>query len=211
MKHISKQAICLIMAIMGIFTATSAQEVIAPKSLGPSINIRYVDMELIMSKYTKAIEYQEWALLASDSAKNVLAAEYKAVKDFEAKYQKKLQSGKYQSDQAVRNDQKKLQSMAEAVQVLEQRLTQEFNTENARRMQLLQETIMKQITDFNAIHKYDAILYKSAGVIFNPALDITNIILVELNKQAAQPKEIVLPTPDAALVPQKAEDHTIVP
>ena len=199
------------MAIMGIFTATSAQEVVVPKSLGPLINIRYVDMELIMSKYTKAIEYQEWALLASDSAKNVLAAEYKAVKDFEAKYQKKLQGGKYQSDQAVRNDQKKLQNMAEAVQVLEQRLTQEFNAENARRMQLLQETIMKHITDFNAIHKYDAILYKSAGVLFNPALDITNTILEGLNNQAAQPKEIILPVPEGALVPQKANDNTITP
>ncbi|MBR5332505.1 MAG: OmpH family outer membrane protein [Muribaculaceae bacterium] len=211
MKNISKQAICLILAIIGIFMATSAQEVVVPNSLSPSINIRYIDMELIMSKYTKAIEYQEWALLASDSAKNVLTAEYTAVKDFETRCAKKLQNKQYQSDQAVRNDQNKLQKMAEEVRALEQRLTQEFNTENARRMQLLQESIMNYIADYNAIYKYDAILYKSAGILFNPTLDITNIIIEGLNKKDNKPKEVILPIPNGALVPQKAEDNTITP
>lgn len=177
----------------------------------PSTNIRYVDMDVISAKYTLAVEYQEWALLASDSVKNVLAAKYKEATDFEAKCQKKLQNNQYKSDQAVRNDQKKLQKMVEEAQKLEKTLTAEFNAENTRRMQQLQDSIISYITDYNATHRYDAILYKSAGILFNPALDITTEIVIGLNKRYSKPKEITIPLPDEGLVPQKAEDKTVTP
>lgn len=215
MKFFSKKAICLLVALVGVFSTTSAQEV-AVTSISdikpvPTTNIRYIDMEIIMSKYTKAVEYQEWAILASDSAKNVLTAKFQEVQNFEAKCQKKLQGGKYKSDQAVRNDQAKLKKMAEEAQSLEQILTAQYQNENARRYQELQSEIMSYISEYNMTKGYDAILYKSAGVLFNPALDITKDILEGLNAKSAKVTEVVIPLPDGGLVPQKMEDNTITP
>lgn len=202
------------MALIGVFSA-SAQDVIAPSisevKQTPTTNIRYIDMEVIMSKYTKAVDYQEWAILASDSAKNVLTAKFQEVQAFEAKCQKKLQNGKYQSDQAVRNDQAKLKKMAEEAQSLEQILTAQYQNENARRLQQLQEDIMSYITEYNVFKKYDAILLKSAGVLFNPAMDITNEILQGLNARSKKVVETIIPVPDEGLVPQKMEDNTVTP
>lgn len=217
MKIFSKASLLAIALIIGtshqfnaqVATMSHISDVNSPAA--PTTNIRYVDMDVISTKYTLAVEYQEWAMLASDSVKNVLATKYKEAKDFEAKCQKKLQNNQYKSDQAVRNDQKKLQKMAEDAQKLEQTLTAEFNAENARRMQQLQDSIISYITDYNATHRYDAILYKSAGVLFNPALDITTDIVIGLNKRYNKPKEITIPLPDEGLVPQKMEDHTITP
>ena len=214
MKFFSKKAICLLMALIGVFSA-SAQDVIVPSisevKQTPTTNIRYIDMEVIMSKYTKAVDYQEWAILASDSAKNVLTAKFQEVQAFEAKCQKKLQNGKYQSDQAVRNDQAKLKKMAEEAQSLEQILTAQYQNENARRLQQLQEDIMSYITEYNVSKKYDAILLKSAGVLFNPAMDITNVILQGLNARSKKVVETIIPVPDEGLVPQKMEDNTVTP
>lgn len=217
MKFFSKASLLAIALMMDISHQSDAQvatisnisDLNTPAT--PTSNIRYVDMDVITAKYTLAIEYQEWATLASDSVKNVLTAKYKEAKDFEAKCQKKLQNNQYKSDQAVRNDQKKLQKMAEDAQMLEQTLTSEFNAENTRRMQQLQDSIISYITDYNATHRYDAILYKSAGVLFNPALDITTEIVIGLNKRYSKPKEIIIPLPDDGLVPQKAEDKTRTP
>ena len=45
----------------------------------------------------------------------------------------------------------------------------------------LNDSIDSYIKDYNAKHGYDAILFKNAGVYFNPALDITNEVIEGLN------------------------------
>lgn len=214
MKLFLKRGLWLILAIVSSSVIVKAQEVAVSqltKTAAPSLNIRYIDSDYILANYTMAVEYQKWATAATDSVKEVLEQKYKAAKDFEAKCQKKLQNNQYKSDQAVRNDQKKLQKMVDDAQALEAKLTKEMNEENARRSQALQDSIMSYINDYNATHKFDAILYKSAGVLFNPSLDITDEILAGLNARYNKPKEIVLPQPDEGLVPVKAEDNTITP
>lgn len=214
MKLFLKRGLWLILAIVSSSVIVKAQEVAVSqltKTVAPSLNIRYIDSDYILANYTMAVEYQKWATAATDSVKEVLEQKYKAAKDFEAKCQKKLQNNQYKSDQAVRNDQKKLQKMVDDAQALEAKLTKEMNEENARRSQALQDSIMSYINDYNATHKFDAILYKSAGVLFNPSLDITDEILAGLNARYNKPKEIVLPQPDEGLVPVKAEDNTITP
>ncbi len=47
----------------------------------------------------------------------------------------------------------------------------------------LTDSIEAFIKDYNRKKGYDAILYKAAGVYFNPALDITNEVIDGLNKR----------------------------
>ena len=57
------------------------------------------------------------------------------------------------------------------------------NTENELAQQQLQlnDSIENYIKEYNKTKGYDAILFKAAGVYFNPALDITNDIISGLN------------------------------
>ena len=142
----------------------------------------------------------------------MLTKKYKAAQDFEAKCQKKLNSNQYKTKQAYEADAKKYQSMVESAQKLEEKLTKEYQTENAERSQALQDEIIAYINEYNITRKYDAILYKSAGLVFNPALDITDEIIVGLNKKYVQPQEIAVPAPDQGLgTPVKGEDTTVTP
>ena len=47
--------------------------------------------------------------------------------------------------------------------------------------QQLNDSIQSFIKDYNSSHHYDAILFKAAGVYFNPALDITKEVVEGLN------------------------------
>ncbi len=215
MRFFSQKNMWLALAIMGAsISTTNAQEVAEAQlsqSATPSLNIRYIDMDMITANYQMAVEYQQWAATTTDSVKSVLTKKYQEAKDFEAKCQKKLQNNQYKSDQAVRNDQKKLQKMVDDAQALEARLTKEYGEENAKRLQELQDSIMVYVTEYNAAHKYDAILLRSAGVLFNPSLDITNEILAGLNGKYNKPVVNEIPTADQGLEPVKAEDNTIIP
>lgn len=214
MNIISKACLCAIVMVAGSSTMINAQEVAIShiaQPAAPSLNIRYVDMDEITANYTMAIEYQKWATTTSDSIKEVLTKKYNAAKDFEATCQKKLNNNKYASRPAYERDLKKLQTMVENAQKLEETLTKEYQHESATRMQALQDSIMSYIIEYNVTRKYDAILYKAAGVLFNPALDITKEIVVGLNKRYNKPVEIEMPLPDEGLVPQKGEDKTITP
>ena len=217
MKLFSTKGLWLALAIIGgASTMANAQDEYAVMPISepvaqatPSLNIRVVDSDVILSKFVKAVEYKEWATAKSDSIKTVLEKKYKAAQDFEAKCQKKVKNNQYKTQQAYEADVKKFQSMVESAQKLEEKLTKEYQTENAQRSGLVQDEIVAFINEYNLTRKYDAIIYKSAGILFNPALDITNDIVSGLNARYA--KTIEIQAPDQGLEPQKLEDKTIVP
>ena len=217
MKLFSTKGLWLALAIIGgTSTMANAQDEYAVMPISeplaqatPSLNIRVVDSDVILSKFVKAVEYKEWATAKSDSIKTVLEKKYKAAQDFEAKCQKKVKNNQYKTQQAYEADVKKFQSMVESAQKLEEKLTKEYQTENAQRSGLVQDEIVAFINEYNLTRKYDAIIYKSAGIVFNPALDITNDIVSGLNARYA--KTIEIQAPDQGLEPQKLEDKTIVP
>lgn len=217
MKLFSTKGLWLALAIIGgASTMANAQDEYAVMPISepvvhatPSLNIRVVDSDVILSKFVKAVEYKEWATAKSDSIKTVLEKKYKAAQDFEAKCQKKVKNNQYKTQQAYEADVKKFQSMVESAQKLEEKLTKEYQTENAQRSSLVQDEIVAFINEYNLTRKYDAIIYKSAGIVFNPALDITNDIVSGLNARYA--KTIEIQAPDQGLEPQKLEDKTIVP
>lgn len=217
MNLFSKTNLWLICAIIiGAFSTANAQEVAVQRISEPAAtpqlsNIRYVDFDIIRTRFTKAIEVQQWVTDKTDSIQSVLSKKAKAITDFEAKIIKKNKNNQYKTEAAYKADVTKYEKMVGEYQTLEAKLQKEAQEENNRRTLALQEMIFTYLTEYNAIHKYDAILLKSAGLIFNPALDITDEIVAGLNGKYNPPVEIVIPTPDQGLEPIKAEDNTITP
>ena len=217
MKAFSKASLLAIALLVGASNLSNAQvtaisnisEVNAPET--PSTNIRYVDMDIITEGFVLAVEFQQWMKSTSDSMKTVVEEKYKAAQKLEASIQSKLNNNKYASRPAYEKDVKKYQDMLTDIQVLEKKLSEELQFESAKRAQTLQDSIESYLKEYNVIHRYDAILYKSAGLFFNPALDITDDVLRGLNSRYSKPVEVEIPLPDGGLEPQKMEDNTITP
>ena len=60
-------------------------------------------------------------------------------------------------------------------------LQREAQQEMVQQQMQLTDSIESFIKQYNADKKYDAILYKAAGVYFNPDLDITDEVIKGLN------------------------------
>lgn len=217
MKAFSKASLLAIALLVGASNLSNAQVTAisniseANASVTPSTNIRYVDMDVITEGFVLAVEFHQWMKSTSDSMKTVVEEKYKAAQKLEASIQSKLNNNKYASRPAYEKDVKKYQDMLTDIQVLEKKLSEELQFESAKRAQTLQDSIESYLKEYNVIHRYDAILYKSAGLFFNPALDITDDVLRGLNSRYSKPVEVEIPLPDGGLEPQKMEDNTITP
>ena len=217
MKAFSKASLLAIALLVGASNLSNAQVTAisniseANASVTPSTNIRYVDMDVITEGFVLAVEFHQWMKSTSDSMKTVVEEKYKAAQKLEASIQSKLNNNKYASRPAYEKDVKKYQDMLTDIQVLEKKLSEELQFESAKRAQTLQDSIVSYLKEYNVVHRYDAILYKSAGLFFNPALDITDDVLRGLNSRYSKPVEVEIPLPDGGLEPQKMEDNTITP
>ncbi len=63
------------------------------------------------------------------------------------------------------------------------------NRQMADKQKALMDSINNFIIEFNKERKYDAILFRDAGLYFNPALDITAEVVEGLNARYKAPED----------------------
>lgn len=146
-----------------------------------SINIRYIDGDSVLNNYLLAKDLQDATMRAVqrlDNARNAKAAE---IQRFGASIEQKARSNGYLNQQSYEADVQKLQKMQQDAENYIAGLSRNADNELAQQQQQLSDSIEKFIKEFNASRGYDAILYKNAGVYFNPALDITAEVIDGLN------------------------------
>ncbi len=146
-------------------------------------NIAFVNMDTVYSQYTLAKElnaesekyatdHQRWANGQQQSLQNSLNT-----------LQQKVQAGQM-TQAAAEAEYEQIMRRGQALDAEGQKratATQELIAGNAKRVQ---DSIHNFLVDFNADHKYDAILstdMTSPVLIYNPALDITAEVVSGLN------------------------------
>ncbi|MCH5219032.1 MAG: OmpH family outer membrane protein [Muribaculaceae bacterium] len=150
----------------------------------PSINIRYVDMNLILEKYEYAAQEtkkMQQKALELQQLQNKLSADLQKKQN---DIQQKAQSNLYLSQESYEKDMRDLQADIQASENKYAKRAQDFDAEATRVQQALIQTIDNFIVKYNQDKHYDAILHKDAGAYFNPALDITQEIIDGLNAQS---------------------------
>ncbi len=160
---------------------TTTAPVKQAESYPTTTNIRYIDMDSITEHYNLAKDYKEWLLKENERLESQIRSLYASVQKFEAECQKKAQSNGYLTEESYKADVQKYQNMATNAAKKEQELRRKATEEDAQWTRQLQDSINSYIEDYNKERKYDAILYKAAGVYFNPALEITNEVIEGLN------------------------------
>lgn len=151
------------------------------KGFAASTNIRYVDMERVIAEYTYAQQEQkkiDQKAVELQNYQNSLAANLQKRAN---EIQQKAQSNGYLTQESYEKDMKEFNSLDQNSGQQYAKREQAVAQEVAKIQQNVYNAINNYIIKYNEAKKYDAILYKSAGVFFNPSLDITNEIIAGLN------------------------------
>lgn len=161
-------------------TAPAAKAAEAPGAPA-SLNIRYIDSDSLLANYNLAKDLQEATMRAVSRIDNARQAKGNEIQKFAASVQQKAQSGGYLSEASYNADMQKLQKMQQDAENYLANLSRNADNELAQQQIQLNDSIESFIKAYNKTHGYDAILYKNAGVYFNPALDITSDVIKGLN------------------------------
>lgn len=156
---------------------------VAHEGFAPTTNIRYVDIDSIVSGYEYA--KQEMSKLESKSLElqqyqNTLAAQ---VQKKANEIKQKVDNNIYLSQQSYESDMQEYQQMVQNADANYAKRAQALSIEMAQVQETIFKAIENYITRYNQEKKYDAILLRSSGVYFNPALDITDDVIKGLNEQ----------------------------
>lgn len=154
-----------------------------------SINIRYVVLDSIYKHYTLAqITTSEAQTMAMQlqSYQNQLASQ---LQNQANSIQQKAQNNGYLSQASYEADMKQLNNNQNSFQNQYAQREAKASQEMAIKQQALLDSINNFIIVFNKERKYDAILFKDAGLYFNPALDITDEVIEGLNARYQAPAD----------------------
>lgn len=147
----------------------------------PAINIRYINEDTISANYNLAKDFKEQAIREYSKLENARQARANEIQKFGAQIEQKMKSNGYLSEASYNADMAKFNKMQEDAQNYLANMQRNTEQQLAAQQQQLTDSINAFIKDYNATKHYDAILYRAAGVYFNPALDITDEVLNGLN------------------------------
>lgn len=145
--------------------------------------IRYVDSQQILAGYALAIEVAK-----ADSAAQIQYASYQnqlgaGLQRRQQQIQEKMQRNGYLSEASYNAD---VAALQKAQQDAENKLAQrqrDYATDLLTKQQELQDSVKSVIDYISEKYKLDAVLDRASGLYFNPALDITEEVLTELNRR----------------------------
>lgn len=153
------------------------------KAAAGDMKIAYVEVDSIMSQYKFCKEYSLILQKKGQNIQNTLAQKQQALQAAAANFQQKVQQNAYTREQAeVVNA--SLQKQNNDLQILNQRLSAEFQNETDQFNKALRDSIQHYLASYNKDKKYSIIFSKQGDNLLyaDKAYDITNEIVAGLNK-----------------------------
>ena len=150
-------------------TATNAQAV--------SLNIRYVDLDSVMATYTLSKELDEQGRKLMLDYQRMENQKTNEIQNLAAQIEQKRNNNGYLTQESfdadVNNVNRKQTEAANILRAHQEKIQKQIAEFNLQ----LSDSVQNFIKDYNATRKYDAILLRSAGLYYNPDLDITGEII----------------------------------
>ena len=148
-----------------------------------SLKIAYVEVDSIMSQYKFCKDYSLILQRKGQNIKSTLAAKQQQLQAAAANFQQKMQQNAYTRDQAEAIN-ANLQKQNADLQMLDQRLTNEFQNETEKYNNALRDSIQHYLKIYNQDKHYSLILSKAGDNLLyaDKAFDITNEVVAGLNK-----------------------------
>ncbi len=146
-----------------------------------TLNIRYIDADSITLHYNLAKDLNELQIRAFSKLENARQSRATEIQRFGQQIEQKMRSNGYLTEDSYNADVAKFNKMQQDAQNQLANMERNTQQEMAAQQQQLMDSIESFINSYNAVKGYDAILLRSAGVYFNPALDITQEVIDGLN------------------------------
>ena len=153
------------------------------KAAAGDMKIAYVEVDSIMSQYKFCKEYSLILQKKGQNIQNTLAQKQQALQAAAANFQQKVQQNAYTREQAEGVN-ASLQKQSNDLQILNQRLSAEFQNETDQFNKALRDSIQHYLASYNKDKKYSIIFSKQGDNLLyaDKAYDITNDIIAGLNK-----------------------------
>lgn len=153
------------------------------KAAAGDMKIAYVEVDSIMSQYKFCKEYSLILQKKGQNIQNTLAQKQQALQAAAANFQLKVQQNAYTREQAEGVN-ASLQKQNNDLQILNQRLSAEFQNETDQFNKALRDSIQHYLASYNKDKKYSIIFSKQGDNLLyaDKAYDITNEIIAGLNK-----------------------------
>ena len=153
------------------------------KAAAGDMKIAYVEVDSIMSQYKFCKEYSLILQKKGQNIQNTLAQKQQALQAAAANFQQKVQQNAYTREQAEGVN-ASLQKQNNDLQILNQRLSAEFQNETDQFNKALRDSIQHYLASYNKDKKYSIIFSKQGDNLLyaDKAYDITNEIVAGLNK-----------------------------
>lgn len=144
-------------------------------------NIRYIDLDSILANYTLAQELSKESQKMMLDYQNVERAKGNELQKMGNQIQQKVNNSGYLSQESYQADVNSFNQKQNEAQNYLAAQQNRISSYMGQQQQRLTDSIQSFIKDYNATRHYDAILYREAGVYFNPALNITAEVIAGLN------------------------------
>lgn len=144
-------------------------------------NIRYIDLDSVLANYTLAQELSKESQKMMLDYQNVERAKGNELQKMGNQIQQKVNNSGYLSQESYQADVNSFNQKQNEAQNYLAAQQNRISNYMGQQQQRLTDSIQSFIKDYNTSHHYDAILYREAGVYFNPALNITAEVIAGLN------------------------------
>lgn len=181
------KSLMLMMAFVAIScTNNESSSTVAPSKdstteKAVAINIRYIDADSIAAHYNLAKDFKEAQIRSFSKIDNAQRTRGAELQKLGNSIQQKVNSNGYLSQESYKADVENFNKKQSDAENYLASLQREAEQEMIQQQMQLTDSIESFIKEYNAKKHYDAILYKAAGVYFNPELDITDEVIKGLN------------------------------
>lgn len=147
------------------------------------MKIAYIEIDSIMTQYNFCKDYSKILEQKGQNIQKTIAQKGQALQNAAVKFQQDIQANKYTREQAEAV-QGNLQKQDNDLQMLQQRLGNEFQTETDKYNKALRDSIQNFLTKYNKDKKYTFILSKVGDNMLyaDKSCDITEEVIAGLNK-----------------------------
>lgn len=159
----------------------TAKPVLTGDSFEPTTNIRYYNLDTIMSQYNLCKDLNEVMMAKQTNIESEQRAKTAELQRMQQSIESKARNNGYLTEQSYNADMQNFQSKYDQAQRYIANLQQEAAIESASQQAQFLDSVNNYLALYNMTHHYDAILVKNVGDYFNPALDITADIVAGLN------------------------------
>ena len=163
---------------------SAADQAAADSCKNIRLPIAVVNVDTLLDKYAYAVDLSETLLRKQEGSRATLNQKARELRNEMEEFQRKYENNAFLSRDRAQQENDRLMRKQEDLQKLDERMTQEFLTEQQKLNQMLKDSVDSSIAVFNSDRRFHLILSNASGdnvLYYSDGYDITNELIDFMN------------------------------